>query len=448
MERTPLASPGVCLEQEGGSIRLTIRPGLPGKEKPAARAVTVPEELHRELLASGAAVQSGHDDSGPITMLIWPRQEVSVLARAWHITPSAQTRQALVNTVWPGLLTATGTALLAGPHMPAPQLLIPMALVLLAAGAACALRLVHQPLQQPVAVALVLASMAAWLVNVAVVPTEITTTYMLWLAWVASPIIHLVALASPLRISAWLAGGWALLQTAGLLWLAPDIEHFAPLVSIVTTGAGEVAITVLVLLVARSQAVREVEAAELALQLADRTAALQHAYQLDHLWSKRVTDEALPLLREVAEGRIDPDDENIRIAARTMEVSLRDELVLGPEHEPLLDLMAGARRRGWQLDSTLDRDDPAASLTLAHLLVGILGDPHVHGQPVTLSATGKGACLVILGPTSPDQRSQWTSQMDRLGGTLQADDDFVRLQLNPAAGPAWPRPRVGSVVPV
>lgn len=305
----------------------------------------------------------------------------------------------------------------------------------MAAGFHGTLRMVQGPLSRLLVTGLVSLSVVAWGCNLALAPASTQEPYHLWLAWVVSSLIHLTVLASTVRVGTLLTIGWTTVQTLGLVLFFPNPQQLANLASTITTGAGEVAITVLVLAIVRRQAVEVADAVTSARQLNALSARAQQAAHLDDSWSQRVTDEALPLLAAVADGAVSPDEAHVVARARALETSLRDELRLGHEHEVLLRHIACLRSRGWQVDSTLDRDDPAQALAEAARLLALVGDP-LPGQGLTVSATSRGASVVVLGPTSPEQREQWTREVEQAGGTAAAGEDFTRLVLPLPAEPA------------
>ena len=186
--------------------------------------------------------------------------------------------------------------------------------------------------------------------------------------------------------------------------------------------------TLLALLVMRRLAGQEAEAAKESARLDASVTRLAVSAQLDQFWSRRVTEEALPLVRDVATGRLQPDDADVRERARAMEVALRDELVLGPHHAELVAALARVRAAGWQVTSTLTPADPEDSLAQAQRLLAVLGSPVRQGQPVTLSSGPDRAMALVLDPTA-QQEEVWQRRLQELGGTAELDSAFARLGL-------------------
>ncbi|WP_394276865.1 NERD domain-containing protein [Luteococcus sp.] len=123
-----------------------------------------------------------------------------------------------------------------------------------------------------------------------------------------SCLIHLTVRASTVRVGTLLTIVWTAVQPLGLVVFFPGPRQLASLASTVTTGAGEVAIIVLVLAIVRRQAVEAAHVATSARRLNALSARAQQAAHLDDSWSHRVTEEALPLLAAEADGAASPDD--------------------------------------------------------------------------------------------------------------------------------------------
>ena len=145
----------------------------------------------------------------------------------------------------------------------------------------------------------------------------------------------------------------------------------------------------------------------------DATARMHHLARVEHFWSDRVTQDALPLIRSVAAGDLDPADGRVRRAARCMESSVRDELVLGPGQHGLSDELARLRAAGWLVQSSLTGDDGPSLLETAARLV-------------TMSGHGAGVTVVVLDATD-EQVQDWARMMNDIGGHMDHDPDFVRM---------------------
>lgn len=208
----------------------------------------------------------------------------------------------------------------------------------------------------------------------------------------------------------------------------PDAGQLWEMSSTVTAGAGEPAITLTAVAVASRMAAQEARAARAGTELRLAAARLSLGSQLDHFWSRRVTEEALPLLAGVATGLVDPTGPRVVATARGVEASLRDELVLGPDRQPLIATLAGLRAAGWQVTTALGPDDDPAALACAGELARLLGPPATDGQVVTLS-TNRGRGLAVVLGAGEGQRRRWRDELVPLGGRVDDDLDFTRLVL-------------------
>lgn len=370
---------------------------------------------------------------GTTVVLSWPRthQETEVL---WSAAPATSLRRNLTRTVWPGLVTGLLMTLLAGPHLARPLPAMAGALLVLAVGAAATLAVHRNPLRRGWQVALLAVAVAGWLWNLWLVPTAPEHDYLLWMAWGASALVQLVVVSERPAVGLAVVLGWAGVQVAGILWRYHDPVWVWRLSSLISAGAGEGAITLLVLLVARRAAAHQAHAARLATSTRTATAQLQMQEHLQRYWSRRVTEEALPLLSGVSDGTHSPLDPLVRLKAETLETALRDELLLGPDNVAVLQALATSRASGWQITSTLTREDPPEAIEEARQLLLTLGRPHRSGQPVTLSTGPRGAVAVVL-DASRDQARTWREHLADLGGGADVDPEFVRLGLPLTARP-------------
>lgn len=148
--------------------------------------------------------------------------------------------------------------------------------------------------------------------------------------------------------------------------------------------------------------------------------------RLDQFWSERTTQQALPLLRGIADGTLDATSDQVRHQARATEQIVRDELVLGPGQGAFSDQLHRLRQHGWVVRSSLSRDDGPDALAAAGRLVALLGPAAAPGQVLTLSAAADAVNAVVLDATS-EQIAHFTSIMDTMGGTMHTDPDFIRL---------------------
>ncbi|GAA1391744.1 sensor histidine kinase [Luteococcus peritonei] len=345
----------------------------------------------------------------------------------WTAAPDRLVRRVFTRTAWPGLLTGIVMTFLMGPRLAHPVATMATALAVLAVGCFFAVRLARHPLGHLSLVVLWFAALAGWLVNLLAVPEVVTHDYLLWMAWGSSALVHLLIQSARSRTGALVVAAWLAVQVTGVVHRF-GAEELVRLSSVVTAGAGESLVTLLALVAMRRLAAQEAVAAEQSAELGAAVARLELTSQLDQFWSRRVTNEALPLVHDIARGALQPGDPGVRERAQQLEVALRDELMLGPHHADLVAALGAARRNGWQLTSTLSADDPAASLAQARRLLAVLGSPERPGQPVTLTTSGNRMAAVVLQPT-PRQGSAWQGSLTELGGTAEVDEAFARLRL-------------------
>ncbi|WP_394276864.1 hypothetical protein [Luteococcus sp.] len=113
---------------------------------------------------------AGHS---PTTAPAWcpsGRGATPARATAWHASPDDRTRRALLHAVWPGLVTALSTAVLAGTHLDETRSLLPLGLLCAAVGFHGTLRMVQGPLSRLLVAVLVFLSVVAWGWNLALAP--------------------------------------------------------------------------------------------------------------------------------------------------------------------------------------------------------------------------------------------------------------------------------------
>lgn len=383
--------------------------------------------------AGGAAVTHTSPGQGTRVVLTWPRTEPDGARRAWTAVPDDLTRPLLVRTALPGLLAGLVMTLVMAPRSTQPLLAAGAGLAAVLLGLQGMRVLRRRAMDRSLFVALCVAAVLGWEVNLWLVPVAPTVDYVLWMAWVSSALVHLVVLSLSLRTGAMVASGWLLLQATLMLARYQDPALLWELSSLLTAGAGDIAITLLVLLSVRTVAQQATGALDRASQLRMATARARTDLDLRQFWSERVTEGALPLMQDVATGRSDPADPVVRETARLMESSLRDELLLGPAHVPLLRALGQVRQAGWTASSTVDREDSAERGQAAARLLGLLGAPARPGQRVTLSAPGGIVAAVVVAATPP-QHDLWRSRLAAQGGGLDEDPDFARLWLPAPSG--------------
>ncbi|GAA1391755.1 ATP-binding protein [Luteococcus peritonei] len=373
----------------------------------------------------GQATVTSTPGDGTRISLRWPRQG-SADDGGWGNSTEGLARRLLTRTAWPGLANGLLLTVLMGPTLPHPRLAVALGLLTCLVGCLAASAASRRNLGHARAVALMTFAGLVWALNLWMVPQRPESSYALWLAWSTSAIAHLVVLAGRTRAGVAVVVSWFATQVVGLLLRYGVDPGLWRMTSLVTIGSGEVAITLLAMVVARRILNHDAADAELAEQVRAATARRQAAEHLEEHWSARVTGEALPLLLDVSRGLVDVSDDEVRRTARAMEVALRDELVLGHSRTGLLGALAGARADGWRLVSTLTPEDTEAALEHARLLLGELGPAAFPGQPLTLSSSG-GQALAVTLECSEQQTTAWAPRIAALGGRLTVDPDFVRI---------------------
>ncbi|MEL4503577.1 ATP-binding protein [Luteococcus sp. H138] len=367
--------------------------------------------------------------SGTKVSLEWPRQTQNDTDSLWNRPPNRLMRSGLTRAAWPALaLSAILNFWASGPRASHPEVMTLLGALGLAVGVAAAVALLTRPLRLWGITLLLATASVLWAANLWAVPTPPEHDYPLWLAWEASALVHLVVLTSRLSVGAVVTALWSVFQAGGLWLRFRDPWAVWDHSFVLTTGAGDVLLTLLVLMVAQHTASQEAEAAEQASHRLAAIAQMQAQGQLDQFWSQRVTQEALPLLKAVGDGDVDPREAVVRNTSTLLEAQLRDELVLGPQHGRLVAALAQVRADGWNLVSTLSQNDSPEALQRAHGMLGLLGAPAQAGQPITVSANQTHTLAVVL-EASDQQCTAWRRRLQQRGGQLDTDPDFVRLSL-------------------
>lgn len=390
--------------------------------------------LRRVDEVGGHATIASGKGQGTRIELVWPREDTTE-SRNWIRGPEVAARSVLVATAWPTLVAGFLLTLLMGPSLPradAPVAII-TSLVVLAVGAASAWHLHRSLIGWGEALMLFAAANLGWLTNVYAAPDTLfkpATThsiYLLWMAWGATALVQLVVLTVRLSVGIVTTILWLGIQFGSVYSrVSNQGADWGLLSSAILSASGANAIALLALVIARQTTNREARQAELVGSAVAATAKLQQMTRIEHFWSRRVTGEVLPLLDDVAHGRIAPSSPGLRARAKLYESTLRDELVLGHEHERLLNHLANLRTNGWLVTSSLSTEDSEQALDLAVELCGSLGLPAQDGQRVTLSASGNLLAAVVLEP-SPEQLQRWEPLAAERGERIDADPDFARL---------------------
>ncbi|WP_420175294.1 ATP-binding protein [Luteococcus sp. OSA5] len=400
-------------------------PGFDQLRRPVDRLGVGGSILQRMDEVGGAARISSRLGRGTRVHLQWPRLEPEA-DQGWQLAPRRLVRRGLSRTAWPGLVTATVMTLLMSSRTTRPSLAMTVSLMVLAIGFWAAITLDRRELSTREQALVVLSALVGWVVNLALVRQSPTLDYALWMGWGSSSMVHLVVLSIPLRRAAVLTGAWMVVCVAGLLSYPDPLMTLWSHTFLLITGAGHVAITVLVLAVAQRTAAHEAEAARLASVSRAATARLRHMAHLEEHWSATVVDEALPLIRGVADGLVDPLRPEAREQARCLESRLRDETLLGAQRRELAGPIGKLRSQGWAPVLSLGTSSSRRNLSALARLLELLGPPSDTGQVLTLSQRPKGAQAVVLSP-QPDQLERWRRQLSGADEALEEDPDFARL---------------------
>lgn len=432
------AQAGNChveVRQEGSGVRVDVIDdgrGFDLTRRPVGRLGIGRSIIQRMDDVGGQAHTVSEPGRGTRVTLQWPAATDESQEAQWLEAPEMLTRARLTSAAWPGLITSAVLSVVAGSALHPAWFAISMGLLLTHVGTLCAVELDHRPLSDVKSGALLGAAVLGWLLNLLLVPEPPAIDFMLWMAWGSSTVVHLMVLSMPPSRGRWVVGFWLVFQTGTFLLQYHDFGEMWELSSTITAGAGDPAITLLAIAVATRVVAQEAAAARVGTQLRLAAARLQLESQLDHYWSSRVTQEALPLLESVAAGKMDPTDPQVAARAQAMEAALRDELVLGPSNAGLIARLASARRAGWMLTSTLTPDDSPRTLARADELVELLGVPGHAGQRVTLSGNASSIMAVVLDATR-EQQERWLERLDALDGRADLDPGFTRLGLPTAA---------------
>lgn len=427
----------VQVEQDEGQWRIIVSDdgrGFDQARLPVGR-LGLRRSVHERLEdLGGVAHVSSHPGHGTRVELAWP-----VTAEAtspWPAAGSALMRRAMRSTVGPDLAVALATGLLTI------ELNHDWWILAVAASIATAVvlffrrKLLTAPLTGTDIAVVLATALAVWMANLWVTPTHPSVAYQLWLGYLVAAMLHLTTLQmKPRHGLVVLAGMTTLLD--GSLILRTSWHDFFRVHTALSLGIGECGVGLLVVLVAsRLVAQNEEQAREIEMNRRS-TSRIQIAAHVESYWSQRVTGVAMPLLQSVAESTHQSLCPDIRTQARVLEATLRDELVLGPNHAALLASLQRARQAGWQVNSSLSPEqDPKQLRRFAHLL-DIMGGPAATQQVLNLSATAAQGVALVLNPT-PEQVDAWQAAAESENVRLDLDPDFVRIRLPFTAQPATP----------
>lgn len=421
----------VGVESTGAGVRVAISDDGQGFD-PRRRAVNrlgVGRSIVQRLDDIG-----GHADvnslpgSGTTVTLSWPRSGQPDADSLWHQPPTRLMRRRLTRTAWPGLVDSALLGIPAAAQSPRPVLLLLLTLAGLALGVGAAALLAWRAMTPWGNLPLLGTAAVLWAVNLWAVPTPPEFDFELWLVWLSSALVHLVVLSSRLDVGMLVTLAWSSYVTGGLWVRYHDALAIWEHSFVLITGPGDVLLTLVVLITSQHVVTQEAEAAQETSSRRAAIARMQVQDQLDQFWSKKVTQEAIPLLRGVAAGHRDPLDPDTQETARLLEAQLRDELVLGPDHGGLVQQLARVRALGWQVTSALSSEDSAAARRRVGELLDMAGTPHAPGQRITLSADAHQVRAVVF-EADQAQVDRWRGAVGTARGSLDVDPDFVRLSI-------------------
>lgn len=365
---------------------------------------------------------------GTTVVLEWPVTSSSPRPPQLAAYSDAATRRMLVNCALPGLLCTLLAIPLVAPKLPHPELAVGLSLASLLVALRLALQAPRRGISNPATGLLLSLTLAAWVANLMAIPRGWTNVYYMWMAWGGTAATQVAMLSRSKRETRRMGYGLMTALVLGVLGRFSLYDAWQYQSGAIVAGGMIVVIGYRVLYTAQDIAAQSGEQDALAEQTHLAVARMHELARLDQFWSDRVTSEALPLIRGVAQGTLDVGDDDVRRWARSTESLVRDELVLGPEQPVFRERLAALRAAGWVVNSSLSRDDGSHTLEAAARLALLLGPARPPGQMVTLSAAGGAVTAVVLSATD-EQIRNWHDELHRQGGTMDTDPDFVRLAL-------------------
>ncbi|WP_420176797.1 sensor histidine kinase [Luteococcus sp. OSA5] len=370
----------------------------------------------------GRATITSRPGRGTTVELVWPAPEEP--ARLDSGDAQARARQVLTRMAWPNLAQVPILTImllpLANPRWPA----LLATIAVLVTGVLSIRRLHRRPLTERDAGVLLFVAIGSWAVQLLCAPDDTDTVHYLWLAWGCTSLLQLVVLQVRLRTAVAAMAGWfaamVLLLVARFGWQLPW-ENLHPVISV---GLGEATVGLIAYHSAQRIAERDATQRHIELTMRRESNRLSARHHLDQYWSRRVTGDALPLLRDVAEGRRHSSEPELRRQAELIEATLRDELVLGPNAHHLLTALAARREEGWLLVSTLNQGNDRTQVEAAALMLDHIGPPRHLMQRMTVSAAPDQISVVVLSP-SRKQYERWQSSFSQ----VETDEEFARIVL-------------------
>lgn len=419
-------------QQDGQHWRATITDdgrGFDPAKVPANRLGLRRSVVGRLEELGGSATIESAPSRGTRVVLDWPSQRTMQGGAVLADATNRSMRLVLLRTAWPGLLSGLLMTVLMAPFCKDPLLMAAVALVVLGVGVVSTLRMRSRELSAASGVMLCAAASAGWAVNLWLAPDAVPNVFHLWMAWVGAALMHLVVLQVSALRGALLTAGWLAVHLLGLVirfgWPLDGLR----LTATVANGWGEVFLAWFCLQAARRVSQHFLTQAALVEHERRDAVRLQLTSHLDQFWSQRVTAEAMPLLRDVARGARRPGDPAVVEQARTLSLTLRDELLLGPEETRMLAMLSELRRGGWAVSSTLTHEQGRGTLDTFAERLALVGPAAHPGQPITLSTKDGAAVAVVLDP-DPEQVRRWQAHPPAPDTRLDIDPDFVRLRVS------------------
>lgn len=358
---------------------------------------------------------------GTEVLLEWPVKPQWNRPSAIGVPP--RERSQLVLSAVPGLVATLITAALMAEQTTAPML----GLSTTVPAIVLALLLAKRAARRPTAaqhLGLLAIALAAWGVNLCIVPTTSVDGYLLWMSGGLAAMAQVVLLTSSLR------RGFAVAVLMVLIVPSSMVARFG----MASTTGPLVGAVVAVLNIAVCGFAALAVAHVLTQQRARREDQQRQAVRAEGLaasragirawWSQHSLAPSLALLHDVAAGRVDPATPETRAQAGSLAATLRDEMRFGPSAATLCAIAGSARADGWSVRLALPEQLDAASSASAAELVSALGSPPITGQQVTISHDpASGSVQAVVVAASPEQVDSWRGK----GLRVQADGDLARL---------------------
>lgn len=417
----------VLLESlEDRGCRVLVRDdgrGFDAARRPRGRLGLTQSVIGRLDDIGGEATVHSAPGRGTTVEMVWPRQGAGPRAISTHT--NRESRTLIMLAALPAIVCCLILMPVLGPQLPRPVPLYAVTIVSIAVTLWGMGQLMRPVVPRYVPHVLGFVALAGWVVSLLLMPVHHPSVYDLWMAWISVCMVQVLVLALPRRAGFLYSAALLVALTVGVVWKFGPTAAWQRESGTVVAGLIVVVVGYRALFFSQDVASQADRAQDSVERTRAETALMHKMARVDQFWSTRINGEALPLVRAVAVGRLDPADEQVRSEARRLEQLVRDELVLGPGEHLLGERLTRLRAQGWLVQSSLSRDD-AALLTTAARLVDVLGEPSKPGQLVTLAGVGHTVTAVVLDST-PGQQEDWHSRVPDIGGNMDSDPEFVRL---------------------